>query len=292
MTICFIAAGPITWTSSRLRCYWPAHYLGAQVVPFADLARAPLPAADAYIWQKQVRLDQVQARPFAAHWWDVTEPAWWFAPDDCRKLLPHMRGFVASNENLALDFSRWSGRFCHVIPDRLELSYFTRQRVHADTSPVRLIWFGTAVNRVSLATAWPMLLRLVANGHAVELTVMDDRPDTPLGFGEAIPVHHVRWAWRREVLVLAAHDIALLPPLSGPWGSVRSNYKELTAWACGLPVTDGHDYDELLRLVTSQDERAALGRAGREQVAAHWRVDRSARAWLALLSQPPDAPAP
>ncbi|MCA9969652.1 MAG: hypothetical protein KC425_05530 [Anaerolineales bacterium] len=283
MSICFIAAGPITWTSSRLRCYWPAQYLGAQVVPFADLARRPLPRADVYVWQKQVRLDLLPARRTAQHWWDVSEPAWWFEPEACRELVQHMSGFVASNENLALDFSRWSGRFCHVIPDRLQLSYFTRQRAHTPTSPVRLIWFGAAVNRVSLATIWSNLLRLAANGHAVELTIMDDRPGQELGFGDRLRVHHVRWAWQREVAILASHDVALLPPLPGPWGSVRSNYKQLTAWACGLPVTDGHDYDELVNLVSDHTIRAARGRAGRQQVEALWTVDRSAQAWRALL---------
>ncbi|MBE2201656.1 MAG: hypothetical protein IAE79_23800 [Anaerolinea sp.] len=283
MSICFIAAGPITWASSRLRCFWPAEYMDATVIPYASLRQTPLPPSTVYIWQKHVSLDLIAQIAHAQHWWDISEPVWWFDPDRCRKIISHMSGFVASTEALAAEFMKWSGRFCHVIPDRLEPRYFTQHRTHAPVQPVRLIWFGSVINRVALTHAWPNLMRLNAEEYNVELTIMDDRPDLPLRFGHTVRVYHARWAWERDVTVMASHDIALLPPIPGPLGQMRSPYKQLMAWACRLPVTDGQDYDDLCQLVTSHQERERRGAAGQQDVLARWAVGKSAGEWLALL---------
>ncbi len=283
MRICFVAAGPKTWVSSRVRCYWPARYMNAPVVPFASLGKKALPAADTYIWQKQVDLEKVRLKKDAQHWWDVSEPTWWFDPEGCAEILSEMTGVVASNDALAEEFAKWHGRSCYVIPDRVEMAYFSRKRMHTAVSPVRLIWFGALINRVALTAAWPNLMRLIAEGFDVELTIMDGRPDQPLRFGQNIRVYHVQWAWEREVEILASHDIALLPPIPGPWGSVRGSAKELSAWACRLPVTDGVDYEELRRLVASPAERTRLGQKGYEEVATRWAAGQSAAEWLALL---------
>ncbi len=283
MDICFVAAGPKTWVSSRVRCYWPARYMDARVVTFASLQDRDLPAADTYIWQKQVDLEWVRRKRKAQHWWDVSEPAWWFDPEGCAEILQAVTGVVASNEALAQEFAKWNGRSCHLIPDRVEMAYFNRKRTHTAVSPVRIIWFGALINRVALTAAWPNLLRLAAQSYDIELTIMDDHPEQPLRFGQAIPIYHVHWAWKREVEILAGHDIALLPPIPGPWGSVRGSAKELSAQACRLPVTDGANYEELRRLVASPAERNRLGQIGYKEVVAHGTAGQSAAEWLSLL---------
>lgn len=286
MNICFVATGPPTWMSSRLRCYWPARYLRAKVVEINALRQQALPPADAYIWQKQVRLDLVAETSEGQHWWDVTEPLWWYEPEESADILAKMRGVVANTQALADDLAQWEhGRSCHVIPDRLEPAYFTRYRVHQPVSPVRLIWFGTMINRVALAPIWPNLIRLRAEGIDVELTLMDNRPELPLQFGPDVPLYYTKWMHGQELNVLAGHDVALLPPLPGPWGEMRGNAKALTAWACRLPVTNGRDYKALKQLVTDPAERERRGRAGQEEVARRWTADRSAAQWQILLQE-------
>lgn len=286
MNICFVAAGSPTWMSSRVRCYWPARYLGATVLDVEGLSRKGLPPADVYIWQKKVRLDLVAATPGAQHWWDVTEPLWWFEPEESAEILAEMTGVVANTQALADDLAQWKhGRSCHVIPDRLEPSYFTRYRVHQQVAPVRFIWFGTMINRVALAPIWPNLIRLRAEGLDVELTLMDNRPELPLQFGPEVPLYYTKWMHRQELDVLASHDIALLPPLPGPWGEIRGNAKALAAWACRLPVTNGRNYELLKHLVTDPEAREERGRAGQEEVARHWTSDRSAAQWETLLEE-------
>lgn len=289
MSICFIPAGDITNAGSRMRAYWPAEFIpGATVAGWDDIRAGRLPQADAYVFQKlvDVALMQRLRDDGAIIVWDVCDPAWWFNPNDAEEAADAAHAVVASSRSLADDFTEWNGRSARYIRDRVLLSHFSRQVEHRDTSPVRLIWFGAGQNRVALHAAAANLSRLRANGHAVTLTIFDDAPHVPVGYLESdMPIHYVRWALHQENEVLAAHDIALLPPYPGPWGAVKSNNKAITAMAAGLPVTDGTCYQELWRFVTSPSTRAENGRAGRILVEELYNVEQSAADWTALIEE-------
>lgn len=281
MRTLFIAAGPLEWGSSRMRAWWVAEVMGADCVQHGQ----PItPDYDAHIWQKSVNLKTIKALPDARHYWDVCDPSWWWQPDECGEIAAHMTAVVASSKALADDFNEWYGRDIAIcIPDRLKLSHFHTQRQHADVTPVRLIWFGVAVNRIALLSAMPFLERLVANGNKIELTIMDDRPEHPLQWTKAFPIYHTKWELDREVETLASHDIALLPPYPGAWGRVKSINKTLTAWACGLSVWDGLEYRSGAGLM-ERTNRELQTRGGQRTVKEMYTVDKSAAEWEALLS--------
>jgi len=287
MKTLFVAAGPYSWGSSRMRCYWPARCLdGAEVATFSEFERWAKYAnqADAFIWQKNFSAEYKNWYPNAQHYWDVCDPAWWWEPDACREVVDVVAGVVASSPALAEDFNEWYGSEKAVcIPDRLDLEHFPIQRQHTDVSPVRFIWYGVAVNRIAIMAQLANLERLVANGHKIELTIFDDRPDHRFIGTDAFPVYHVAWSVERENEVIAAHDIALLPPYPGPWGDVKSNNKRLTAWACGLPVVDEQDYRAVAGLVASIDDRKMISEIVQANLKESWTVDRSAREWQGLL---------
>lgn len=285
MKACFIACGPISWASARLRCYWPARYMWDAVVSEWNNLQGH-PEAEAYIWQKRINPETMKAQKEAGArvYLDMCDPGWWWEPQRVREALTLCDGVVCSNQALRDDLSKFapdSKVYC--IPDRLELSAFPRTRTHAETSPVRLIWYGIANNRIALLNAVSNLERLVANGHAVELTVCDDRPDVPLGFTEGITVYHTQWKLDTENEVIAAHDIALLPPYPGAWGKVKSNNKTLTAWACGLPVSTGEEYYALEVMVTDLRTRQMLANSGMASLKRDWDVKQSALDWDSLL---------
>lgn len=287
-SVCFIAGGSMTNAGARLRAYWPAQFIeGAAVCTWAD---TPPPAA-AYVFQKLVDLPLMQRLRAngAACFWDVCDPSWWFSPADVREVLAHATAVVASNEGLADDLREWDGRPAgvevHVIADRLLLSHYTRQAIHADREPVRLIWFGAAQNRMALYAAHANLQRLQAHGHRIALTICDNAPNAPMDIEGDYPVYYTRWALETEAATLAAHDIALLPPYPGPWGAVKSNNKRLSAWACNLPVTAGTDYEDVLTLVTDAGHRREMAAAGWRKVVACGQSQDSAQEWQTLIAR-------
>ena len=291
MNVLFISAGPIEWGSSRMRVYWVVEALqamghNAQVALYSDVVACPdrYEGFGAYVWQKLVSRDIV-ARYAGHHWWDVCDPSWWWQPNQCRDIADVMHGVVASSEALAEDFNDWYGAETAVcIPDRLKLSHFHTQRIHQDVSPVRFIWFGVAVNRISLYGALANLERLAANGHKIELTVFDNRPDIRLDFTDAFPIYHVLWDLQHEVDVIASHDVALLPPYPGAWGKVKSNNKYLTAWACGLPVVSGESYNHLLNRISGEKYRQSIADSNLDGLQKYHNVSQSAMEWEKLLT--------
>lgn len=253
MNVVFVAAGPYSWGSSRMRAYWVAEKMGATVVQFGQ----PLPDADVYVWQKSFDIEFIKAHQDKRHYWDVCDPIWWFSPGEVEALVHRIDGVVCSSWALADDLRAWSDYkdlLIITIPDRLDLAHFPIKHQHGDGDTIRFIWYGVAVNRVSLHGALTNLARLTANGYQIELTLFDDRPDLQIGKFD-FPVYHVRWDVDTENAVISAHDIALLPPYPGPWGKVKSDNKYRTALACGLPYTTGLSYKELEMLISDFKQR-------------------------------------
>lgn len=276
-----------------MRAYWPAQALGASVISYDELREADLPAEGAIIWQKRANLGMIHRTRQLRHVWDVCDPLWWWNPAQSRAVADAVDAVVCSSAALASDFNGWyksadapdvnSALPVVTIPDRLDLLHFPSRRSHESRRPVRLIWFGVAVNRIALLAALANLERLVANGSQIELTIFDDRPDQPWLMTDDFPIYHVQWSVAHENQVLSNHDIALLPPYPGPWGLVKSNNKALTAWACGLPVATGDSYSILRDLVRNHHARRAEAGVGFQLLVDQYTIDKSVADWLGLL---------
>lgn len=291
MKILFITQSDVRWASTRLRAIWPARYIkGAEVNQIDNIENwfdydvcifiKIFPLVD-YEAIKLYRVPQV--------WWDLCDPAWWWNPQEALQIVDRVDGVVVSNPILADDFEDWSGKKAHCIPDRIEPEHFPLQKSHLHigdhVDPIRLIWFGAGQNRVALFAAVANLERLVANGHNITLTIFDDWTDQEWKFSNSFPVNYVRWKLEHENQVIASHDIALLPPYPGAWGEVKSNNKSLTAWACGLPVSNGMDYHQLEELVSSRAARADHAQWGYRLVTEQYHVRKSADEWMELLNE-------
>jgi len=307
MKTLFISSGPYEWGSSRMRCYWPAKYMkdtdDVEVKSRDEIFGKPwvesvkhIINADTIVFQKQSAFDFDVVRHCKELGkkivWDLCDPVWWWSPDLTRQISPLCNIITFSSDGLMSDFCNWEKPInfdpnirVGVIPDRLDLDHFTRQRVHSEHTPIRFIWYGVAVNRIAVYAALANLERLASNGVKIELTICDDRPDAPMQVTDLFPIYNVKWDLTQEVDVLTAHDVALLPPYPGPWGKVKSNNKKLTAWACGLPVTTGEHYAELYDLCHMLEMRQSLGSAGRFDVETNWRAEQSAAQWETILNR-------
>jgi hypothetical protein len=286
--ICFMLPGPPRWASARLRAEWPARYIPDAIVYRTDLDPDTYPAADVYVWIKVINRTFIeQTRERVRHYWDVCDPTWWWnRDDDLRGIISMLDGVIASNKALADDLSDWAGNGypCYTIPDRLELEHFPIRKTHLHSNPVRFIWYGSTQNRIALFSAIANLERLTCDGVNIELTIFDDHPENPWGLTQDFPVYFVEWKLDQENQVIAGHDIALLPPYPGAWGRVKSNNKALTAWACGLPVTDAQDYKALFELTTIAANRERAADLGYKLLCKDYLVEQSARDWMELLN--------
>jgi len=289
-SVCFITAGPVEWGSSRMRAYWPARYIpDSTVVTMADAQQRGVPDAGVYVFQKLV--DPVLIAGLRAMGkivvWDVCDPAWWFDKTGAIEAVNNVDAIVASSLPLAVDLGAWvavNGTRAPkktVIPDRVELSHFAPPTRYKPGEPVKLIWYGIAVNRIALFAAVVNLMRWRGDGHDISLTIFDDAPDVRFPDLDAIlPVTYERWTLDTEAETLAAHHIALLPPYPGPWGKVKSNNRAVTGWAAGLQVINGESYHALPYAVREME----TGHDQREYVAANYNVEQSARKWMDLIN--------
>ncbi len=242
-----------------MRCFWPAKHMDADVVVW-DWPHPMEFSTEykAYIWQKYTNPEtQSQLLDMGKQVWiDNCDPTWWFSDQQfMRDSFEQATGAVFSSDALRDDFLEWWGKpyNAHTIKDRMDLSHFSHKKSHHWTKPVRFIWYGVAQNRVSLSGAWANMSRLKVLGYNVTLTIFDDRPDIKIKEQNDIPIMYSTWEVDKEPAMVAGHDIALLPPFPGPWGKVKSNNKYITAAICNVPVTTGHDYEELVRLMDHKE---------------------------------------
>lgn len=284
----FLTPGPIAWASSRYRAYWPSKYMSDTWVQTPQEYQGAPIEADNYIFIKLTVPDFIEnlynvGKKIVI---DYCDPTWWFEPVKVRQSCDYAHRITFSNKELADDFTEWygDGARVQVIPDRLELSHYARQRNHLHADPVRFIWFGAGQNRQAVAGGFAYLERLVKNGVNVTLTIMDDYPGESSIYDYSFPVYYVRWQLEFENSIIADHDIALLPPYPGPWGRVKSNNKHLTAWACGLPVTDGEKWEDLFTLAVSADARQIGAKLNYDLVKHSYDVRETANDYQSLLA--------
>lgn len=115
------------------------------------------------------------------------------------------------------------------------------------------------------------------------MTILDD---TPLkrwdGLGE-FKVGHLGFDLKTEAEILASHDIAILPKYPGPWGKCKSNNKDLSAFAAGLPVLRGDDYLGLLRFIDDPVARQVAGDGNRQLVEGMYQSKHHAEKLMKVL---------
>ena len=288
MKILFVTPGPIEWATSRFRAHWLQPYLpDAEIVEYSAVVGLSLGAQDrlidyfdAVVWLKQCDTAAVRRHPNVDHWWDVTDPMWWFSPESSHDIIEVVDGTIVSSQALGENFSQWSGKRSYRIDDCMSLDHYIYTREHEDRKPTRLIWFGLGPNIISLYGGLANLSRLAANGIEFELTLLTNQDP---GITAEFPVYYVPYDLSTEALILAEHDIAYLPPYPGPWGRVKSPNKRFTAFSAGLPVDDGSDYLHLLQACNDAEWRQRDATSNRKMIEDMYTSEHAARKLLQVL---------
>ena len=294
MKVLFVVPGPIQWATSRFRAYWiQPHIPDSEIVLFSELSELAgdklheaLEPFDHVIWLKQCPIHELKKREGQKHWWDVTDPMWWFSPKWSEEIALFVDGTIVSSQGLGENFNIWKpsrAKLAKRIDDHMNLDHYNVVREHTNEGIARLIWFGLNANRFTLLGATPFLSRAWANGWKFSLTIMDNEPTNDWSRMFEFPVIHTPFDLETEAEILGAHDIAVLPKYPGPWGKCKSINKNITAYAAGLPVVTGDDYPRILELIDMPDQRQKVGDMNRKMVEDMYQSDRHARILVKIL---------
>lgn len=228
--------------SERFRCDWLLPYLeGGVKYGGADRHLVTAGYYDVIIFQKAYLQDWVQKMATEAKGlkiFDITDPEWLFRPEMLKMMLKKMDVIIASTEALAHDLRNIVDKPVYVIPDRHELSFYKRHKVHEEAEKPTLIWFGYAANFNRLSH----LILYIINKEYRLINICDK----PVPFGE-----FVEWSLESVNDNILRGDIVLNPPdLYG----YKSNNKTVSSWLLGMPVAETVedierfcDYDERVK---------------------------------------------
>lgn len=284
----FVSMGDQTWGSSRMRVWWVAQHMRdteVMIWNFPQTAEFKTKYSN-YIFQKYGNPDiQNKLLDMGRQvWLDQCDPMWWFSDQGyMRAMFDAATGAVFSSAALKDDFLDWWGADynAHVIKDRMNFDHFPDKKSHSWTKPVRFIWFGMSQNRVALHGTYPTLSRLKANGYKVTLTIFDDKPQNRIQEFNDIPILYSTWELHKENAMISGYDLALLPPYPGQWGKVKSNNKNITAIACGVPWVQGLDYNETVKFMDFKERQKLID--VQSTVLPQYDVRLSALEWEKLL---------
>lgn len=265
--------------SSRIRARWLIkHWADAEI--FKDGEKYDVEIFNKAYWEKHAE-DSGAVKIL-----DICDPDW-IGYEKFNYFVSLMDAVVFPTEPFMEHFKRIlpqeSRPLLKVIPDRLDLTLFKQKRVHTDKAK-SLVWFGyshnMAVLKPAIDTIKQMGLKLTVVSNDMKMFVgnLQDRNLFDFKKYDENTIHNE----------LLKHDIALLPPHYSNDGRLpylaqfKSNNKEQTAWACGLPVAK--TAEDLERFVDPKERQLEADEKW-ATVKAHYDVRMSVVEYLDLISK-------
>ena len=299
MRVLFLPSGDRQWAGARFRAWniaaaWPE----ADCVRWAGTPPANILEHDAIILQKlydRYNLgNQMAVLNLAGQLrlagkkviWDLCDPIWWWnEPEWIKEMATFCNAITVSCEGLAEDFHRSFGLTPTVIPDRMP--FVQEWKTSWEAKEPKLVWFGYSMNRgPSLGGIGLILSRLMYERIPFRLRIIDDHPEIEPWQLDRLwsdKIECTKWEEASIHERLMECDIALLPPMPGPWAKMKSTNKQITAFWAGLPVHDGEDYYSLRDLLRHPTKRQAEGGKNRAVAEGSYDLRLSVKQWQELL---------
>ena len=289
--VAILSQGKRSWASSRLRGAWLADSAPDLFRWYSAEEEMALLGYKVLVFQKRHSKEDVALAKMAKERGikivnDLTDPLWWFDPQAVGAMMQIANVVTVSSEGLkdAVEQGGLAKRVV-VIPDRMLPAFHPTVAQHGKRDVATLVWFGLAANRVSLVGALNILTYVANMGHKFRLRVIDDNPLARIEGQGPFEVEHIPWTLETFHAQLTACDIAVLPPYPGPWGTLKSNNKAVTAWWAGLPVSDGYDPRELVELIEDADCRKDIGAKNRKVAEQEYDIAQSVKQWRELIAE-------
>jgi len=210
---------------------------------------------------------------------------------------------ITAGNNFLLDeaATRGAGQRVHHFPTCVEPRLYVPAQHFRRGTQCRLVWIGSRGTATSLLAAGPILAAVARRLPNIELRMICDWFPKLSG----VRVTPQAWSSHTEAQELADADIGISWLPEHPWSLGKCGLKVLQYMAAGLPVvanpigihrqlvqhgrtgylasTPEQWADAILRLSSSPELRAAMGRAGREHVAEHFSAHRWAKRFAGML---------
>lgn len=145
------------------------------------------------------------------------------------------------------------------IPDRLDLKEHQQyKKKYGKGEAKSCVWFGYSHNFHYVEKTFDKLME-----KNLALTVVSNKPLTTTGDYSALKLRNVTYDYRMVHSEIMRHDIVLLPSTTEDLrGKFKSNNKDLTAMALGMPIAkEPEDLDRLMDPKAREKE----GKAGRKE---------------------------
>ena len=298
--IAFLCNGSREWASSRLRGYWyedidPVHIHAYE--PGSELLL--IDECDAVVFQKRFKLPDIERafrykREGKKIILDLTDPMWWWFPKEVFAMF-ELADVVTTSCNALSEVVRASGKVERVvtIPDRMLPSFHPTTVQHRERDRIVMVWYGDSGNRIALQGYLPFL-GFLAHEFPIELQIIDNAPGIKVMEEDSphLKIRHIPWALETFHAHLLDCDIAYLPPYPGPWGMVKSNNRQVTAWWAGLPVVTGDDLGEMAKFASSVEARKEEAEIKRAIAERDWNIHQSVKEWQLLVDALSHVPNP
>lgn len=205
---------------------------------------------------------------------DLCDPDWLNGDVDIKKFCDYADHVTTSTEALAKFVRTITKTPVTVVPDRLNMDYFTRPKEHTEKAR-NVVWFGYYANAKEVLPPILMTLkrlglglRVVSNG---EFTTTND-------FG--VDIQNVNWDSDNAWLDIQGGDIAVNPPSVRSNFRYKSNNKTLISWALGLPVAN--TAEDLERFIDPK-ERTKEVIERRKELEDTWTIEKSIEQYKEIL---------
>ncbi len=213
--------GKVDLGSSRIRGHWLTRYWDEAEI-FQQGKKY-----DAVIFQKVYWLEYAESFD-GIKILDICDPDWLdTVPIAC--MIDNCDAVTTSTQALADEIKKFTDKPVLFIPDRQDLGFHNKQKVHTGRAK-KVIWFGYSHNARVLDVTISSLKK-----RNLQLTVLSNfRP--PYNKADK----NLKYDWSNSDFdfneIILKNDFVLLPPPEGPRGKFKSLNKTYTAWALGMPV--------------------------------------------------------
>lgn len=208
---------------------------------------------------------------------DLCDPDWLSGDVEIVKVCNSVDWITCSTEDLANFLKPMTKTPITVIPDRLNMDYFTSQREHSEKAR-NVVWFGYYHNAKQVLNT-PVLQSLKMRRLGLTVISNDDfEPKNDMG----VEITNINWTPENAYMDIKGGDFAINPPSMTKGFRFKSNNKTLISWALGLPVAN--EADDMDRFLKPEERQKEIDKRMKE-IKEKWTIEESIAQYKEIIDK-------